>query len=137
MSDIVNAVEIVFENLDFVRIPVEHIGEINMQDVSYSIGYYCTNTLKKHLHSKYVYVQVMKSFKCDFSKQDEFTDLCEDFEVRIFNPDITYFRIHYNDGTYEDIYVSWEDCEDDEYSNRLQRTFRDEEGNIVIEIGQE
>jgi len=137
MSDTVKAVEIVFENLDYVRVPVEYIGAINMQDVSYSINYFCTNTLKKHLLTKSVYIQIMKSFKCDSNGRGEFTNLCDDFETRIFIMDITYFRIHYDDGSFEDIYVSWEDCEDNEYRNRLQRTFHDEEGNTIIEIGQE
>ena len=137
MSDIVKAVEIVFENLEYVRIPFEHIGGMGMQDVSYSIGFFCTNTLHKHLHTKSAYLQIMKSFKCENDKHDEDADLYGEFETRIFNPDITYFRIHYSDGRYEDIYVSWEEYEDNEYKNRLQRTYRDEEENIVIEIGQE
>lgn len=135
MSEIVKAVEIVFENLDYVRVPVEHIGAVNLQDVSYSIGYFCTNTLKKHLYTKSAYLQIMKSFMCDIDKHDEYTDLCDEFETRIFSPDITYFRIHYRNESYEDVYVAWEDYEDNEYMNRLQKTTRDEEGNIIIEIG--
>ena len=134
MGEIVKAVEIVFENLEYVRVPVEHIGAVNLQNVSYSIGFFCTNSVKKHLHTKSAYLQIKKSFRCDI-RHDKYADLYEEFKSRIFNPDIVFFRIHYMDGSYEDIYVSWEDCEDSEYKNRLQSTTRDAEGNIIIEIG--
>lgn len=136
MSERVKAVEIVFENLEYIFIPAEHIGAVSFQDVSYSIGFFSSNAILKKLHAKSAYIQINKSFSCDISKHDEHTDLYEEFETRIFIPNITYFRVHYSNEAYEDIYVSWEDCEDDEYMNRLQKTSHDEEGNVVISINE-
>lgn len=136
MNEQVKAIEIVFENLDYARIPVKHIGLVCLDRITVSISRGACNAVLKHFEMETAYLQIMNSYKCNWEKPDENTAIYEEFEKRISENDIAYFRIHYMNDTCEDIYVPWEDCEDIEYRNRLQHVTQDKDRNFIIEIGQ-
>ncbi|MGN0169147.1 MAG: hypothetical protein ACI39H_00100 [Lachnospiraceae bacterium] len=135
MSEKVRAIEIVFENLDYVFIPQEHLGAVSLDDISVSIGRVAMNAVLKRTIAKSVYLQIMNTFQCDGMKHDSFSDIYENFDKRIYENDITYLRIHYENELYEDILVPWQDRKDNKYKNCLQKTEQDEEGNIIVRIG--
>ena len=136
MREQVKEIEIIFENMDYVRIPVEYIAALELNKVTVSISRIAINAIVKHYTAEGLYMCLLKTFKCGPDSPLEIADIYEDLPKRLAKNDITYLRIHYPDDTYEDIYVPWEDCGGDAYTNRLQTTEFDSEGNIVIRIGE-
>lgn len=122
--------------MDYVRIPIAYIAAFELEQVTASFCRVAVNAIVKHSVAQAMYMQVQKAFSCGPDSPMEIADICEDLPKRLAENDITCLRIHYSDDTYEDIYVPWQDCEDDAYTNRLQRTEFDQEGNIVIQIEQ-
>lgn len=127
-------IEIIFENMDYVQIPMEHIGAADFEDVDGSMIQLKTGELLRLSHARKIYLRVLSSFQFDYQKPDESISIYEEFDKRLLEGDISCFRVHYVDGTQEDISVPWEDCEG-QYKNRLQKVEKDEEGNYLIRIG--
>lgn len=134
ISEQVKVIEIIFENMDYVRIPVAYVAAFELEQVTASFHRVAVNAIVKHSVAQAMYMQVQKDFRCGPDSPMEIADIYEALPKRLAENDITYLRIHYFDDTYEDIYVPWQDCECDAYTNRLQRTEFDQEGNLVIRI---
>lgn len=135
MSEQIIAIEIIFENLDYVHIPMEHLGVIRIEKINISIKRLACNAILKYSSAESIYIQIMNSFVCNSEEPNEYIDIYEDFDKRLFENDIAYLRIHYINDTYEDIYVPWDEYEDKDWKNRLQRVTRDEDGNFIVQIG--
>lgn len=137
MDKIVKAIQIEFENMDFVSILMKHIIRMSFDDISVSIDSLNCNTVTKHYSVDSVYLVISKHFRCDHKRHGKYHDIYEEFSKRIFRNDIAYLRIYYMDDSYEDYFVPWKDYENNEYKNQCQHVTLDDEGNYVVRIDKE
>lgn len=134
MNAQISDIEIIFENMDFVKIPFEHIGELEFQIKLITLKNVNRNKLQRSYSAKSIYFEILNTFECKQEEESEYVDIYEDFTKRIFENDITYLRIHYKNSTNEDIWVPWKDYDDNEYKNQYQKVEIDVNQNYVVRI---
>ena len=135
MDIIITELEIVFENLEVANIPPEYVMDVRMSGITeFCIMMNDEEKLGVWLRAKdakRVFMIIDKAVKGKV-----ITNYDKELWERILRyPDITYIRIKYSDGTEENIYVAWEDVDDEGEKNALQKHYFNKEGNLVIKIG--
>lgn len=117
-------IEISFENLDYIRIPIRffNIVEINYNsEVKKTIDYMGRKFFSVIKGAADIYLEINKDI--DKMNYKSWGDIFEAFNLRILENDISSLRLYYSKRNYEDIYVLWDD--QDEYRNRNQRVSED------------
>ena len=127
-------VEIVFENVDFVTIKTSNIEQLSIENISESKHLYnqhITNSLKcEQLHL--VLKNQCKNQKTYFQENYEEDSSTLFLRMLKYN-DIVNIELHYKNGTQETIYVPYDGNEE----NKNQKTYIDEQDNLVVEINKE
>ena len=117
-------IEISFENLDYIRIPIRffNIVEINYNsEVKKTIDYMGRKFFSVIKGAADIYLEINKDI--DKMNYKSWGDIFEAFNLRILENDISSLRLYYSKRNYEDICVLWDD--QDEYRNRNQRVSED------------
>lgn len=138
MSKRVESVEITFENLDYINIPVEYFGEFYITGMQTTVERLALNAILQRTRADQIEFELLA--RVDVALSDMTRDLSflpeENLSLlkRIENRrDISYLDIYYDDGSSDQFYLPWEDAED-EQSNSLLRTQRSDDGNLTISI---
>lgn len=136
MNRALSSIEITFENMDYVDIPISFFDRVDFKNIETSLSL-TGNRLEEKKLAHFVWICIKK--KADKYLDSFNADICYDsLEKRLSLCDITSFRLHYCTGEYEDIGGRWEECEDNEYRNKLQRVTDDNEfDQLEIVIGRE
>lgn len=117
-------IEISFENLDYIRLPIRffNVVEINYNsEVKKTIDYKGRKFFSVIKGAADIYLEINKDI--DKMNYKSWGDIFEAFNLRILENDISSLRLYYSKRNYEDIYVLWDD--QDEYRNRNQRVSED------------
>ena len=135
MDITVTEFEIGFENVEAVKIPPEYVLDVRISGMTEfrimmndegKLG-----VLLRAKDAKRVFMVIDKAVKGKV-----ITNYDKEFWERILRyPDIVDIKVKYSDGTEENIYVAWEDVNDEGEENALQKHYFDDEGNLVIKIG--
>ena len=138
MRKVVKAIDITFENLDSIVIPVEYFYDFFLNDIRTNISHMSTNTiLRTNVAGSLGFLLKKKANKdADKFRGDVHiisTKTGTLFE-RIYKSDITSFTIIYEDDSSEEFYIPWEDDGRNEYKNILQKTSEDDKGNLIVRI---
>ena len=142
MSKRVESVEITFENLDYINIPVEYFGEFYITGMQTTVERLALNAILQRTRADQIEFELLA--RVDVALSDMTRDLSflpeENLSPlkRIENRrDISYLDIYYDDGSSDQFYLPWEDIEDERH-NRLLRsllqTQRSDDGNLTITI---
>jgi len=127
-------IDIVFENVDFVTIKTSNIEQLFIENISesnYLHDQYITSNLKcEQLHL--VLKNQCKNQKTYFQENYEENSSTLFPRMLKYN-DIVNIELHYKNGTQETIYVPYDGNEE----NKNQKTYIDEQGNLVVEIVKE
>ena len=70
MSKVVKTIEICFENLEYVNIPIEHFGIANLEGITESITNAACNVTLKHYSAETVRLKIMNTFQCDYKESN-------------------------------------------------------------------
>ena len=116
-------IELVFESVNFCRIPTEYIESINLSGIKESQD--DSDSFVEEVHLVIKKEANGKTFTGDSENKVYFEDIKE------YN-DITSIELHYDNGTNKVMYVDYDGDEE----NELQRTKYDKDKNLVIEIGE-
>ena len=135
MEITVTEFEIGFENVEGVKVPPKYVMDVRISGITeFRIMMNDEEKLGSWLRAKdakRVFMVIDKAVKGKVM-----TSYDKELWERILRyPDITDIKIKYSDGTEENIYVAWEDVNDEGEENALQRHYFDNEGNLVIKIG--
>ena len=127
--------EIGFENVEAVKIPPKYVMDVRISGITeFCIMMNDEEKLGIWLRAKdakRVFMVIDKAVKGKV-----ITDCDKELWERILRyPDITDIKVKYSDGKEDNIYVAWEDVNDEGEENALQKHYFDNEGNLVIEIG--
>lgn len=134
MFTVLEKIEIVFENVEWIEVPAKFISALSLYDIknfrrsfknfdgSLAVGQFT--------RADKIYLQIDKSAKEKF-----FSNAGAEIFSRIsLCQDITSFELTYSDGFKETIYTRWKGSDE---KNNLQKNFFDDEGNLIVEIGKE
>ena len=135
MDIIITELEIVFENLEVANIPPEYVMDVRISGITeFCIMMNDEKKLGVWVRAKdaeRIFMVMNKAVKGKV-----ITNCDKELWERLLRyPDITAIKIKYSDGTEENIYVAWEDVNDEGEENALQNHYFDNEGNLVIKIG--
>ena len=135
MEITVTEVRLGFENVEAVNIPPRYVTDVRISGITeFRIMMNDEEKLGVWLRAKdakRVFMIIDKAVKGKV-----ITNYDKELWERILRyPDITDIRIKYSDGTEENIYVAWEDVDDEGEKNALQKHYFNKEGNLVIKIG--
>lgn len=138
MSKVIAYVEIIFENLDSIIIPARYFRDFELDDIQTVVHRAVANAILRYS----VVNSVMFGLEAEANKDaSAFTGDVHCINTgegtlfdRLQSQDITHLKLIYADKTEEDFVVAWEDGENDEYYNRLQRTFIDSAGRLCVQI---
>lgn len=127
--------EIGFENVEAVKIPPKYVMDVRISGITeFCIMMNDEEKLGIWLRAKdakRVFMVIDKAVKGKV-----ITNCDKELWERILRyPDITDIKVKYSDGKEDNIYVAWEDVNDEGEENALQKHYFDNEGNLVIEIG--
>ena len=134
----IRAVEITFENLDYVEIPIAYFASFSIKgSLAPEEQSGCNSVLRKN-RAEFVAFELLRSVDTVLPdlEQDLFYDPLVDFSLlsRILERrDITEVILHNTEGTAEYYYIPWEDAED-EYHNKLQYAHINNNGNLSVTI---
>lgn len=124
MSKSVKSIQLIFENLDYVKIPAHYFSSFDLTDCSGS--YAVAFSLKPETNTDF------STFEADVHSIRYESETLFD---RLQRNDITHIDLHRGNGVKEHLSVVWEDADLREYRNRLQRTSMDHDGTISVRIG--
>ena len=138
MSKKVKSVEITFENLDYVDIPVEYFGEFRISGIRTTIERLALNAILQRTTADCVEFELLSQV------DDVLPELTQDLSFvpdeqssllrRIVNRrDITSLDLHYDDTTTDQFYIPWEDDKSETY-NKLLHTQVNNDGNLLVTI---
>ena len=126
MGKIIQKIEFVLENVDVIIFNKEDIDIMFITDITEYI--YGDEVRKQCQH---VFMKI-KSEANVLYPQLGTSDEVKKFDRLTEYADITSIEFHYADGTMDICAVPWND--NDEYINRYQQTFIDNNGNLYISI---
>ena len=140
MSKKVKSVEITFENLDYVDIPVEHFGEFRVSGIRTTIERLALNAILQCTKADYIEFELLAQV------DDVLPELTQDLPFvpdeqssllrRIANRrDITSLDLHYDGATTDQFYIPWEDAESETRNKLLRAQFRND-GSLFATIQQ-
>lgn len=126
MGKIIQKIEFVLENCDVIIFNKEDIDIMYITDITeYIYGD------EIHKQCQHVFIKI-KSEANVLYPQLGTSDEIKKFDRLTEYADITSIEFHYVDGTMDICAVPWND--NDEYINRYQQTFIDDNGNLYISI---
>ncbi len=139
MSKSVKSIELIFENIDYIVIPAHFFLDFMLEDVTVKICRCAVNAiLRFNSTDKLMFVlkkevnEVASSFEGDVHViQYEGATLFE--RISIYS-DLTHIKFVYEDESSEEYSVAWEDDDNNEDRNRLQKATITEDGNLCVEI---
>lgn len=134
MFTLLEKIEIVFENVEWIEVPAKFISALSMYDIkdfrrsfknfdeSLAVG--------KFTRADKIFIKIDKSAKDKF-----FSNAGAEIFSRIaLCQDIRSFELKYADGFEETIYTRWKGGDK---KNNFQKNSFDDEGNLIVEIGKE
>lgn len=123
----ITQVEITFENIDWIKIPIEAFWDMTLADIQ--IKHYGLAAGTVFLRLKAQADRRVQEFQGDV-----FTG---DYDLRLFERlqrcDISQICLHCADGTAPEFEIPWPD--EDDYKNSLQTVWIDETDSLCIKIG--
>lgn len=127
----IKAIELVLENCEVIKIDEEYIGYVWMRGIREELARLGCNYISMHKYCKEFFIEIRKDVKNETSnvKFDERTPI----ERLIECADICTVRLIYDDKSYEDIDVPWD--EDNETVNKYQDHYISEHGNLYLYVG--
>ena len=142
MSKHVESIEITFENLDYINIPVEYFGEFYITGMQTTVERLGLNAIVQRTRADRIEFELLA--RVDVALSDMSRDLSflpeENLSLlkRIENRrDISYLDIYYDDGSSDQFYLPWEAVEDEQH-NRLLRSLlqlrRSDAGSLLITV---
>ena len=138
MSKDVRFIEITFENLDYVVIPAHYFREFELTDIRTTVRRAAANAILKCTVVNSVMFELDPEVNKDAAAFEGSVYCISTGEGSLFdrlqNRDITQMKLIYADKTEEEFSVAWEDEENDEYRNRLQRTLINSAGQLCVQI---
>ena len=136
MSKRLESVEITFENLDYILVPVEYFEDFYISGVRTTVERLALNVVLHRTMPDRVEIEL--SARIDVALSDLSSDLSftpeENLSLlkRIENRrDIAYLDLYYDDGSSDQFYLSWED-DRDECHNKLLTTQYNGNRNLSI-----
>lgn len=140
MSKKVKSVEITFENLDYVDIPVEYFGEFQISGIRSTVERVALNAILQRTKADYIEFELLAQVDDVLPELTQDLSFVPDEQLsllrRIANRrDITSLETHYNDGSSNQFYIPWEDAES-ETRNKLLQTKLVGNGNLLVNIHQ-
>ena len=140
MSKRAESIEITFENLDYINIPVEYFGEFYITGIRTTVERLALNAILQRTKADQIEFELLA--RVDVALSDMSHDLSflpeEKLSLlkRIENRrDIAYLDIYYDDGSSDQFYLPWEDAESETQNKLLQAKIVDN-GNLLVEIQQ-
>ena len=134
MFTVLEKIEIIFKNVEWIAVPAKFVSVLCMYDIknfrrSFK-NFDGSLTVGKFTRADEIFIRIDKSAKDKF-----FSNAGAEIFSRI-NPfqDITNFELKYTDGFYETIYTAWDGTDE---KNNLQKNSFDDEENLIIQIGKE
>lgn len=132
----VKSISFIHENCDVVEVTAEHIGHINISDISPVIQRVACNSISKSMVANSVAIEIFKegiaeclddAFRCGQkeTKKDRLTSY----------DDIVAITVNYEDGDMETYYVDYDDGSGDTQENMNQETYCSSLANLYIVIG--
>ena len=114
----IKSVEITFENVDYIEIPIEYFSKIDIR------CNFVEFILKESVNSCF------EGFKKDLDMRNYVGETLFD---RIINYcDIVEIKIIHNDYTAETYRVEWEESDNCEYENKLQKACLSDDENLCV-----
>ena len=142
MSKRAESIELTFENLDYIHIPVEYFGEFRITGIRTTVERLAANAILQRTQVEQVEFELLA--QVDAALSDMSRDLSFLPEERLSllkrienRKDIACLDIYYDDGSSDQIYLPWEDTQDDRHNRHLRsllRTKRNKNGNLTIAI---
>ena len=136
MSKTIEAIEITFENIDTILIPVRYFRDIVLGDIHTATSSGNANTLRRYSSTESVIFELdpkVNEITADFEGGEYCLNSPPDFWARLKMRDIAQLTLFYTDKTHEDFYVPWDP--EDEYHNRLQTVTINDDGAARVVIG--
>ena len=138
MSKFVESVEVTFDNLDYVIIPVEYFGAFSINGIRCGISRVASNATLQRTEAEQIEFDLLQSV--DVALPNMIHDLSfapaekpSLLERIVQRRDITDLTVHYSDNSTKQICVPWEDAEN-EYHNKLQQAQMNGENNLNVTI---
>ena len=139
MSKVIKAIELTFENLDWIEIPAEYFGIFSIRAIHTTVERVACNAILQRSYCDYVEFELLRSI------EEVFPTLQEDiFYDPIAGPgfldrvaerkDLTHITLRYTDGNEEQYAVPWKDGKNTHY-NQLQKTLHLDTQALSIAIG--
>jgi hypothetical protein len=138
MSKRLESVEITFENLDYVLVPVEYFEDFYISGIRTTVERLALNVvLQRTILDR---VEIELSARIDVALSDLSSDLSFTPEENLSllkriesRRDIAYLDLYYDDGSSDQFYLPWED-DQDECQNKLLKANYSDGGNLMITI---
>ena len=136
MSKRVESIEITFENLDYINIPVEYFEDFYISGIRTTVERLALNAVLQRTMPDRVEIEL--SARIDAALSDLSSDLSFTPEENLSllkriesRRDIAYLDLYYDDGSSDQFYLPWED-DQDECHNKLLTTQYNENGNLSV-----
>jgi len=120
------SIEIIFENVDSILIPIEKIIMINIERISRTVHIYYSNNVIEYLTCNTCYLKLDKSIEKEKTQYDS-----ELFDRILRWKDITHIKLIYTDSE-EMINMPW--MGDNKDINPIQEANIDDDGNLLLNI---
>ena len=138
MSKRLESVEITFENLDYVLVPVEYFEDFYISGIRTTVERLALNAVLQRTIPDRVEIELSACIDValsDLSSDLSFTpeenmSLLKRIESR---RDIAYLDLYYDDGSSDQFYLPWED-DQNECQNKLLKANYSDSGNLMITI---
>ena len=141
MNKRIKAVEITFENIDWIIIPAGYFEKIQLDDICDEFWFHDKNCTSMRMVAKRVMFELKK--EADWHANTFDNDMYgidteeETLFERLQRQDITRIELLFAERASELYDVVWDDEDDDEYQNRNQSACLNENGNLHVVINAE
>jgi len=136
MNRSIKNIELVFENIDYIVIPIEYFQSYNLNHIK--LGPCCKDGSKCYRYAEMHFI-LKKEVNEDALtfENNVYVMQAEDktlFERIVEYKDLTHVNLIYTDKSTEEYIVLWEAEDNNEYRNRLLKTRIMETGNLCVEV---
>jgi len=136
MQEEIQKIIIILENCECITVEGKHIGDLNIKNISFSIRRVACNSIQKMYCCSEFAISIHAD--CSLNKKSEWTLGEIDAEER--DPierlykcnDITSVDIYFNTGECQQVFVPWN--EEDDYTNKYQKTYINKFGDLYIVV---
>lgn len=128
----VKSIELTLENCEVIRIDEKYIGNVWMNGIREELARIGCNYISTHKYCKEFFIEIRKDVKNKMSnvRFDKRTPIERLTECA----DICTVRLIYDDKSYEDIDVPWDDGSND-MINKYQDFYISKNGNLYLYVG--